>query len=232
MEEFVRTELLIGKDNLEKLNKSNVLLFGVGGVGGACLEALARSGILNITIVDADKVSISNINRQIIALGDNVGRNKVDVAEERIKSICKNINVEKLNMFYLPDNSNIDFTKYDYVIDCIDTISAKIDIVKKCYELNVPIISCMGMGNKLNPLDIRITDIYKTTTCPLARVMRYELRKRNVKKLKVCYSIEEPKKPVEEIIENGKAIPASISFVPPVAGYIIASEVIKDIINK
>lgn len=232
MEEFVRTELLIGKDNLEKLNKSNVLLFGVGGVGGACLEALARSGILNITIVDADKVSISNINRQIIALGDNVGRNKVDVAEERIKSICKNINVEKLNMFYLPDNSNIDFTKYDYVIDCIDTISAKIDIVKKCYELNVPIISCMGMGNKLNPLDIRITDIYKTTTCPLARVMRYELRKRNVKKLKVCYSIEEPKKPVEEIIENGKAIPASISFVPPVAGYIIASEVVKDIINK
>ena len=232
MEEFVRTELLIGKDNLEKLNKSNVLLFGVGGVGGACLEALARSGILNITIVDADKVSISNINRQIIALGDNVGRNKVDVAEERIKSICKNINVEKINVFYLPDNSNIDFTKYDYVIDCIDTISAKIDIVKKCYELNVPIISCMGMGNKLNPLDIRITDIYKTTTCPLARVMRYELRKRNVKKLKVCYSIEEPKKPVEEIIENGKAIPASISFVPPVAGYIIASEVIKDIINK
>lgn len=232
MEEFVRTELLIGKDNLKKLNNSNVILFGVGGVGGACLEALARSGILNITIVDADKVAKSNINRQLIATSNVIGKNKVDVAEERIKSICKDINVTKINMFYLPDNNDIDFTKYDYVIDCIDTISAKIDIIKKCYGLNIPVISCMGMGNKLNPLDIKITDINKTTICPLARVMRYELRKRGIKKLKVCYSMEEPKKPVEEIVENGKVIPASISFVPPVAGYIIASEVIKDIINK
>lgn len=232
MEEFVRTELLIGKDNLEKLHKSNVILFGVGGVGGACLEALARSGILNITIVDADKVAKSNINRQLIATSEVIGMPKVDVVEARVKSICKDINITKLNMFYLPDNNDIDFSRYDYVIDCIDTISAKIDIVKKCYELNVPVISCMGMGNKLNPLDIKITDINKTTICPLARVMRYELRKRGVKKLKVCYSIEEPKKPVEEIVENGKVIPASISFVPPVAGYIIASEVIKDLIKE
>lgn len=232
MEEFLRTKLLIGEDNLKKLNNSKVLLFGVGGVGGACLEALARSGILNITIVDADKVSISNINRQIIATKDVVGKSKVDVAYDRVKSICDKINVTKLNMFYLHDNNDIDFKEFDYVIDCIDTVSAKIDIIKKCYDLNIPVISCMGMGNKLNPLDIRITDINKTTTCPLARVMRYELRKRNVKKLKVCYSIEEPLKPKEEIIENGKVIPASISFVPPVAGYIIASEVIKDLIEE
>ena len=190
---FQRTELLIGNEGLSKLNKANIIIFGVGGVGGYVVEGLVRSGIENITIVDNDTVNITNINRQIIALQSTIGKVKVDVVEERIKDINPNCNVTKYQMFYLPDEaSKIDLSKYDYVIDCIDTVTAKINIIERCSNLGVKVISCMGMGNKLNPLDIRISDIFKTSVCPLARTMRYELRKRNIKELKVCYSLEEP----------------------------------------
>ncbi len=224
---FERTEKLIGESGVNKLSQANVIVFGVGGVGGYVVEALVRSGIQNISIVDNDKVAPSNINRQIIALNSTIGENKCDIMEKRIKDINPNCNVTKYQMFYLPENSDmIDLTKYDYVIDCIDTITAKLDIISKCYFNDIKIISCMGMGNKLNPLDIRIADINKTTVCPLARTIRYELRKRNVKKLKVCYSLEEPIK-----LENDKRTPGSIAFVPSVAGLVIASEVIKDLIK-
>lgn len=231
--QFERTSLLIGKDALNKLKDKNVIIFGLGGVGGYVCEALVRSGIENFTIVDKDKVSISNINRQIIANLDTVGRYKTDLILERMKSINDKVKVTKLNMFYLPENSNqIDFSKYDYVIDCIDTVSAKIDIIAKAKENNTLVISSMGMGNKLNPLDIKIADISKTSVCPLARVMRYELRKRNIKNVKVCYSTEEPVETESKIDEESKKkIPGSISFVPSVAGLVIASEVIKDLIK-
>jgi len=231
-ERFLRTELILGKDNIEKLNKSKVIVFGCGGVGGYAIEALARSGILNIDIVDNDKVNISNINRQIIALNSTIGMDKVDVIEKRLLDINENIIVNKYKMFYLPENMNeINLDNYDYVIDCIDTITAKLAIIEYCYNHNIKIISCMGMGNKLNPLDIKIDDINKTSVCPLARTIRYELRKRNIKKLKVCYSVEIPYKndSFDEITK--KNIPGSISFVPSVAGLVIASEVIKDICN-
>ncbi|MBR6071347.1 MAG: tRNA threonylcarbamoyladenosine dehydratase [Acholeplasmatales bacterium] len=229
---FQRTELLIGNEGLEKLKNANIIIFGVGGVGGYAVEGLVRAGIEKITIVDKDTVNITNINRQIIALNSTIGKNKVDVIEERIKDINPNCNVTKYQMFYLPnEESKIDLSKYDYVIDCIDTVTAKINIIERCYNLGIKVISCMGMGNKLNPLDIRISDIYKTSVCPLARTIRYELRKRNIKKLKVCYSLEEPIKNNIPLDENKKSTPGSISFVPSVAGLIIASEVIKDIIN-
>ena len=231
--QFERTSLLIGEDALNKLKDKNVIIFGLGGVGGYVCEALVRSGIENFTIVDNDKVSISNINRPIIANLDTVGRYKTDLIEERMKSINDKVKVTKLNMFYLPENSDqIDFSKYDYVIDCIDTVSAKIDIIAKAKENNTLVISSMGMGNKLNPLDIKIADISKTSVCPLARVMRYELRKRNIKNIKVCYSTEVPVETESKIDEESKKkIPGSISFVPSVAGLVIASEVIKDLIK-
>ena len=187
LNQFSRTELIIGSKNLEKLNKLSVIVFGVGGVGGYVIEALARSNVGNIAIVDNDKVALTNINRQIIATLDTVGLDKVDVMEKRIKSINKACNVTKYKCFYLPNNNDIDLTKYDYVIDAIDTISAKIDIIEKCYKNNIKVISSMGMGNKIEPTKIEVTDIYKTSVCPLARVMRYELKKRGVKKLKVVY---------------------------------------------
>lgn len=232
MEELERLELLIGNEKLNKLINSKVIIFGCGGVGGYTVEALARSGIKNITIVDKDKVSISNINRQIIALHSTVGLDKVDVLETRIKDINPLCNVIKFKEFYLPDNSNfVNLLDYDYVIDCIDTVSAKLDIIEKCVKNNINIISAMGMGNKLDPTKIEIADISKTSICPLARTIRYELRKRDIRHLKVIYSKEEPLKPIEAIIENGKTIPGSNSFVPSVAGLIIASEVIKDLIK-
>ena len=234
LNQFSRTELIIGSKNLEKLNKLSVIVFGVGGVGGYVIEALARSNVGSITIVDNDKVALTNINRQIIATLDTVGLDKVDVMEKRIKSINPACNVTKYKCFYLPNNNDIDLTKYDYVIDAIDTISAKIDIIEKCYKNNIKVISSMGMGNKIEPTKIEVADIYKTSVCPLARVMRYELKKRGVKKLKVVYSKEEPIKSRVIIDEqtNKKVIPGSIAFVPSVAGLIIASEVIKDIINE
>ena len=231
--EFSRTELLIGTTNLNKLKTAKIIVFGVGGVGGFVVEGLIRSGVENITIVDNDKVNITNINRQIIALHSTIDKDKVDVMEERILNINNNAKVTKYKMFYLPENKNmINLCEYDYVIDCIDTITAKLSIIEDCYNNNIKIISCMGMGNKINPLDIKINDIFKTTVCPLARTIRYELRKRNIKKLKVCYSTEEPiKANAKEENDIKRSVPGSISFVPSVAGLIIASEVIKDICN-
>ncbi|MBP5683923.1 MAG: tRNA threonylcarbamoyladenosine dehydratase [Bacilli bacterium] len=229
--QFDRTILLLGEDKLNILKNANVIVFGVGGVGGFCIEALVRAGISNITIVDNDTVNITNLNRQIIALHSTIGKNKVDVMEERIKDINPLCNVTKIKEFYLPEKNNIDFNKYDYVIDCIDTITAKLDIIERCYKNKVRIISSMGTGNKLNPTMLEISDIYKTSVCPLARVIRYELKKRHVNKLKVLYSKEEPIKKTIPDLEHKRNSPGSISFVPSVAGIIIASEVIKDLIK-
>lgn len=231
---FSRFEILIGEEKLNKLKNKSVIVFGVGGVGGTVIEALVRSGIQNITLVDNDTVSISNLNRQIISSLDAVGKYKVDVAKDRILSINKNANVEIHKCFFLPENSSsFDFSKYDYVVDAVDTVSAKIEIIVKAKEKNVPVISSMGTGNKMNPTMLEVSDIHKTSVCPLAKVMRYELRKRNIKNVKVVYSKEEPITPKVQITnEVNKVIPGSTSFVPPVAGYIIASEVIKDLLGK
>lgn len=230
---FSRFEILIGEEKLNKLKNKSVIVFGVGGVGGTVIEALVRSGIQNITLVDNDTVSISNLNRQIISSLDAVGKYKVDVAKDRILSINKNANVEIHKCFFLPENSSsFDFSKYDYVVDAVDTVSAKIEIIVKAKEKNVPVISSMGTGNKMNPTMLEVCDIHKTSVCPLAKVMRYELRKRNIKNVKVVYSKEEPITPKVQITnEVNKIIPGSTSFVPPVAGYIIASEVIKDLLE-
>lgn len=231
--QFERTELLFGEVNMQKIYNSKVIVFGVGGVGGYVCEALVRSGISNITIVDNDYVCESNINRQIIALNSTLGQAKCDVMEKRIKDINPLCKVTKKICFYLPENKEeFDFSSYDYVIDCIDTITAKISIIEECSKLGTKIISAMGAGNKLNPLDLRVTDIYKTKIDPLARVMRYELKKRGIKKLKVVYSEEYPKRDNIKINEQtNKPIPASNAFVPSTMGLIIASEVIKDLIK-
>ncbi len=232
MERFARTELLIGKENLDKLNNSRVVLFGVGGVGGYVAEALVRSGIGSIDVVDNDTVSLSNINRQIVALDSTVGKYKVDALKLRLLDINPNVTVNAHKTFYLPQNDDFDFTQYDYIIDAIDTVSAKIALVENADKCNTPIISAMGAGNKLDPTKFVVTDIYKTTTCPLARVMRKELRMRNIKSLKVVYSTEEAIKQTNpQISENGKVIPASNAVVPAVCGLLIANEVIKDLIN-
>ena len=234
-EELSRTKLLLGSQALDKLQGSRVCVFGVGGVGGYVVEALVRSGIGAIDIVDNDSVSLSNINRQIIALHSTVGQDKVDVFRDRIKDINPEIRVTCHKCFYLPETSDrFDFTEYSYVVDAIDTVTAKIDIIRKCTELGVPVISSMGTGNKLDPTRITVTDIYKTQTDPLAKVMRRELKKRGIKKLKVVYSPEEPVRlfEVAELIKEVKRpAPGSVSFVPPAAGLIIAGEVIKDIIS-
>ncbi len=230
--EFSRTELLIGEENLSKLHNSRVAVFGVGGVGGYVVEALARSGIGALDLIDNDTVSLTNINRQIIATHDTIGKSKVDVARDRVLSINPQIKVATYNTFFMPENSNeFDFTLYDYVVDAIDTVTAKIELVMKVTAENTPIISSMGTGNKLNPCAFEVADIYKTSVCPLARVMRYELKQRGVKKLKVVYSKETPKTPTKASEEqiSKRSIPASISFVPSVAGLIIAGEVVKDI---
>lgn len=225
MEQFSRTERLIGIDSLEKLKKSNIIVFGLGGVGSYVAEALARSGIGKMTVVDKDTVDITNINRQLYALHSTVGKNKSDVARERILDINPNCEVTPIVKMYLPENSDeFNLSQYDYIIDAIDNVTAKIDLAIKAQELNIPIIASMGTGNKLDPTAFKITDIYKTDTCPLCRVMRKELKARNVKKLKVLYSTEIPK-------NDGERTPASISFVPSVAGLIIAGEVIKDLIK-
>jgi len=238
---FSRTELLIGKAGLEKLQKSRVAVFGLGGVGGYVVEALVRSGLGAIDIIDNDTVSITNLNRQIYALDCTIGKYKTDVAEERIKSINSNCKIKKYTTFFSPENSSIfDFSKYDYVVDAIDTVSGKIELVVKANESSVPIISSMGAGNKLHPEMFEIEDIYKTSVCPLAKVMRQELKKRRIKKLKVVYSKEPPIKPNETdlktVLEEEKTqktfIPASCSFVPPTVGLIIAGEVIRDIIKN
>ncbi len=234
---FTRTKMLIGEANLEKLKRSNIAVFGIGGVGSYTVEALVRAGIESINLIDNDVISYSNINRQIHALSHTVGRSKVEVMKKRICAINPNANIKTYNEFYSNKNrDNLIHTEYDYVIDAIDTTKSKIDLISTCKEKNIPIISSMGTGNKLNPTMLEIDDIYNTSVCPLARVVRKELRKRNIKKLKVVYSKEKP------ILENNifkndqkekrRCIPSSISFVPSVAGLIIASEVVKDIIKN
>lgn len=229
---FSRTEMLIGEASLKKLKDCRVAVFGIGGVGGYVVEALARSGVGAIDLIDNDTVSPSNINRQIIALHTTVGMLKTTVAAKRIKDINPEITVREINTFVLPENiDEFDFSAYDYVIDAIDTVSGKIAIIEKSTKENIPVISSMGTGNKTDPTMFKISDIYKTSVCPLARVMRYELKKRGIKKLKVLYSEETPIKTGTANKETGKSVPGSISFVPSVAGLIIASEVIKDMIK-
>lgn len=237
-EQFQRAELLLGKEAMNRLYDSHVAIFGIGGVGGYVAEALARCGVGCFTLIDNDKVALSNINRQIIATMDTIGRDKTDVMKERILSINQEARVEVRNCFFLPENATeFDFTKYDYVVDAIDTVTAKIQLVLQAEEAAVPMISCMGTGNKLHPQMLEITDIYKTSVCPLAKVMRRELKKRGVKSLKVLYSKEEPITPgwkdgteeVEKPAPGKRAVPGSVSFVPPAAGLMIAGEVIKDL---
>ena len=228
--QFERTALLLGKASVERLARKRVAVFGVGGVGGFVCEGLVRAGIGAIDIVDKDIVAISNINRQLIALHSTVGKNKVDVLEERLKDINKNLIIKKYKCFFLPETSEtFDFREYDYVVDAIDTVTGKIELILKVKEAGVPIISAMGAGNKLEPAGFQVSDIYKTSVCPLARVMRRELKKRGVEKLKVVYSKEEPIKPQFE--EGEEVVPGSVSFVPPALGLIIAGEIVKDLIR-
>lgn len=235
MTQFKRTEMLFGKNSLEKLNSSRVAVFGIGGVGGHVVEALVRSGVGTVDVIDNDVVHNSNLNRQIIALHSTVGQPKTDVLKKRMEDINPNVKIIAHNCFFTPDNATqFDFSAYDYVADCIDTVTGKIELVMRCNEKNTPIISSMGTGNKLNPADLEVSDIYKTSVCPLARVMRNELKKRKVKKLKVVYSKEIPVIP-DEIIEDKeskKRIVGSNAFVPATAGLIIASEIVKDIIKN
>ena len=247
---FSRTEILFGNEAMEKLAGSRVAVFGIGGVGGYTVEALARSGVGTIDIIDDDKVCLTNINRQIIATTKTIGKYKVDVAEERILDINPKCNVIKHRTFYMPDSADeFEFEKYDYIVDAIDTVTAKIDLVMKANQYKVPIISAMGAGNKTDPTAFEVADIYKTSVCPLARVMRYELKKRKIRKLKVVYSKETPIKPIDDMASSCRTncvcppgtarkctqrrdIPGSTSFVPSVVGLIIAGEVIKDKIKK
>lgn len=233
-ERFSRTELLLGKEAMKRLSAARVAVFGVGGVGGYTVEALARSGIGNIDLIDNDRVSESNINRQIIALDSTVGQYKTEAMRARIADISPDCLVTVHNMFFMPDNADsIDFSAYDYVVDAIDTITGKIEIIMRAKASGIPVISSMGAGNKLDPTAFEVSDIYKTSVCPLARVMRREMKKRGVRSLKVVYSREEAVKPVDPDISqlSGKPVPGSTAFVPPVVGLIIASEVVKDIIT-
>ena len=224
-EQFCRTAQLLGNENVEKLFDKHVIVFGVGGVGGYVVEALARSGIGKISIVDNDVVNESNINRQIIALHSTIGKQKVEVLKNRILDINPECQVFVHNQFFLPENSkDFDFSIYDYVVDAVDTVTAKLEIIKKSKESNVPVISSMGTGNKLNPMGFKVSDISKTKVCPLARVMRNELKKCGISKVKCVYSEENP------VIQT--QTPASVAFVPSVAGLLIASEVVKDLCSK
>ena len=237
LNQFSRTELLIGKQGLEKLHNAKIAIFGIGGVGSFVVEGLVRAGVQNFVWVDNDKISLTNLNRQLIATQKTIGKDKVEVAKERILGINPKAKVEVFKEFFLPNsNTNIITKELTYVVDCIDTVTAKIEIVMQCKNLKIPIISAMGTGNKLNPLKLEVTDIYKTNVCPLAKVMRKELRKRNINELKVVYSTEEPIKlklqNYEEKNVTKRQVPGSISFVPSVAGLIIAGEVVKEIIEK
>ena len=237
--QFSRTEILLGKCGIDRLKKSRVAVFGIGGVGGYVAEALARSGAGALDLIDNDEVSLTNINRQIIALHSTVGRPKVDVMKERILDINPECNVRIFQCFYLPETKNLfDFTEYDYVVDAVDTVTAKIQLIVQAKEAGVPIISSMGAGNKLNPASFEVADISQTSVCPLARVMRQECKKRGIKDVKVVYSKEKPvesklseeEKKSAEQKGNGLA-PGSCAFVPSVTGLIIASEVVKDLCN-
>lgn len=230
--QFSRTALLLGEEGVAKLKNSRVAVFGVGGVGGYVVEALARSGVGAIDLIDKDVVSISNINRQIIALHSTVGRPKTEVMAERIQDINPDIRVHTHNVFYLPETAaQFDFSQYDYVVDAIDTVAGKIALIEHAKNAGVPVISSMGAGNKLDPTAFEVADIAKTSVCPLARVMRRELKKRGIEHVKVVYSKEEPLPTKETDEETGKAVAGSIAFVPSVVGLIIAGEVIKDLVK-
>lgn len=229
-----RTGLLLSEEALQKLKNAHVAVFGIGGVGGYVVEALARSGVGAFTLIDNDTVSVSNINRQIIATVDSVGKYKTDVMKERILSINPQAVVKVSRCFFLPDKEGdfLPLGQYSYVVDAIDTVSAKIELAVRAQEEDFPLISSMGTGNKLDPCRFQVTDIYKTSVCPLAKVMRRELKARGVKKLKVVYSQEEPIKPSLQISEGSRrAIPGSIAFVPSVAGLMIAGEIVKDLLK-
>lgn len=229
---FEREKMLIGEEAFLRLRGAHVALFGVGGVGSAAAEALARGGIGKIDIIDNDTVSVTNINRQLCALESTVSRPKVDVVADRIRDIDRSIEVRTMQVFFMPD-TELDFSVYDYIIDAIDTVSAKIEIAVRAHACGVPVISCMGTGNKLDPTAFVVEDLSRTSVCPLARVMRRELKQRGITHMKVIYSTEEARKPIVGETDGtpGKAIPASISFVPPVAGFIAAGEAIRDIIG-
>lgn len=247
LNQFSRTQLLLGEDGMKRLVRARVAVFGIGGVGGYSVEALARSGVGAIDIFDDDKVCLTNINRQIIATRDSVGKYKVDVMKERCLSINPDVVINAHNCFYMPDNADeYDFSEYSYIIDAVDTVTAKIEIIMRAKAAEVPIISCMGAGNKLDAWRFEIADIYETSVCPLARTMRRELKKRGVKNLKVVYSKEPPIRPVEDMRISCRSncicppdtarkctvrrdIPGSVAFVPAAAGLIAAGEVIKDI---
>lgn len=249
LNQFSRTELLLGNAAMEKLSKSRVAVFGIGGVGGYVCEALVRSGVGAFDLIDDDKVCLTNINRQIIATRKTVGQYKTEVMKKRILEINPEADVRVHQCFFLPETAdNFNFEEYDYVVDAVDTVTAKIELVMNAQEKNVPIISCMGAGNKLDGSKFKVTDIYKTKVCPLAKVMRHELKKRGVKKLKVVYSEEQPIRPIEDMAiscrENcicppgaerkctdRRAIPGSTAFVPSIAGLLIAGEVVKDLVR-
>lgn len=225
MSMHTRTEAVIGSIAIAKLNKAKVIVFGVGGVGGYIVEALGRSGIGTIGLVDSDVVEESNINRQLVATNSTIGQTKTSIAKKRLEDINPEVKVDEYPFLYLPDTADrIDLSQYDYVVDAVDNVTAKLMLVEKCRELNIPIICSMGTGNKLDPSRFEVSDIYKTSVCPLAKVMRTECKKRGIKKLKVVYSREEP-------VKTGSRTPGSMPFVPGAAGLIIAGEVVKDIIN-
>ena len=250
LNQFSRTQLLLGQPAMKKLSECRVAVFGIGGVGGFACEALVRSGIGELDIIDDDRVCLTNINRQIIATRSSIGKYKVDVMHDRLSDINPDVRVNKWKTFFLPENADeFPFDEYDYIIDAVDTVTAKVQLVLKAEEHKVPIISCMGAGNKLDPTQFKVSDIYKTRYCPLAKVMRHEMKKRGIKKLKVVYSEEKTLRPVEDMSAScrnhcvcppGTAhkcterrdIPGSIAFVPSVAGLIIAGEVIKDLTSK
>lgn len=247
LNQFSRTELLLGRDAMERLAQSRVAVFGIGGVGGYVCEALVRSGVGAIDLIDDDRVCLTNLNRQIIATRKTVGRLKTEVMQERILEINPKVNVQVHTCFFLPENADtFSFADYDYVVDAVDTVSAKLSLVEKCVQAHTPVISCMGAGNKLDPTAFRFADIYRTSVDPLARVMRRELKKRGIRKLKVVYSEEPPIRPIEDMAISCRShcicppgtkrhctdrrdIPGSNAFVPAVAGLIIAGEVIKDL---
>ena len=247
LDQFSRTQLLLGEESMKKLSDMRVAVFGIGGVGGYVCEALVRTGIGHFDLIDDDKVCLTNLNRQIIATRKTVGLYKADVMKERMLEINPNVEVNVYKCFVLPENADeFPFADYDYVIDAVDTVTAKVELVMKCKEMNVPIISSMGAGNKLDASAFKVADIYKTKMCPLAKVMRHEMKKRGVKKLKVVYSEEKPTRPIEDMsiscrthcicppgaqhkCTERRDIPGSVAFVPSVAGLIIAGEVIKDL---
>ena len=250
LNQFSRTQLLLGEEAMDKLKKSRVAIFGVGGVGGYVCEALARSGVGTFDLIDDDKVCLTNLNRQIIATRKTVGKYKVEVMKERILDINPDAKVNVHQCFFLPENADeFSFNEYDYVVDAVDTVTAKIEIIMQAQKQEVPVISSMGAGNKLDPTAFRVADIYKTKVCPLAKVMRREMKKRGVQKLKVVYSEEQPIQPIEDMsiscrancicppgakhkCTERRAIPGSVAFVPSVVGLIIAGEVVKDIAGK